>query len=76
MTDSIDRARQALEDAGDAYAQAEQAGAPPQVLEDLNRNIMDADADYFQACDLWDPSGVSGAIGAGGLVYSDADPGL
>lgn len=76
MADSITRARQALEDAEDAHAQAGQNGAPAGVLEDLSLTVADAEAAYYRACDLWEPSDISGALGADGLVYSDADPGL
>jgi hypothetical protein len=77
-TDRIDAARAALEDAEDAYAQAKKALAPAEVLYDLAQAVEDADYCYFKECELWEPDerDVSGAIGAGGLVYSDADPGL
>ena len=76
MADSITRARRALEDAEDAYAQAGQNSAPAGVLEDLSTAVADAEAAYYRACSLWEPADVSGVLGAGGLVCSDADPGL
>jgi hypothetical protein len=46
------------------------------VLDDLIQDIDDAERAYYRAGDFWEPEDVSGALGAIGLVYSDADPGL
>lgn len=74
--DTITAARQRLEGAEEAYADAEARGVPAGVLDDLVQAVDDAERAYFRAVDFWEPIDVSGVIGAGGLVYSDADPGL